>query len=110
MTDQIVPTTFTNWNSGIGMDAALLDHLLDQFRKRQSYFPFVVIPAHWKARYMMQEHPFLLLAAITSVTSGYPSMQDMLADELKRTLAQRVMVREEANLDLLQGVLVHLAW
>lgn len=59
---------------------------------------------------MMREHPFLLLAAITSVTSGYPSMQDTLADELKRTLAQRVVVREEADLDLLQGLLVHLAW
>ncbi len=105
------PTTIEDtWSPNIDMNHDLLDHLLEQFRSIQSYFPFVVISADCSAAKMIAERPFLLLAAITSVTSKYPRLQATLAEELRRTLASRTIVSSDNDLDLLQGLLVHLAW
>jgi len=88
----------------------MLDYLLSQFRENQAHFPFVVICAHWTASKMLKDRPFLFLAAITSVTGRYPALQEALAEELKETLSRRVVSIGKHDLDLLQGLLVHLAW
>jgi hypothetical protein len=88
----------------------ILDHLLNEFRKMQSYCPFVVIRKEWTNLYMTTERPFLLLAAIISASSKYPQLQRALTAEFKETLANRVIISEDRSLDLLQGLLVHLTW
>ena len=92
-----------------------IEQLLTRFRQMQSFFPFVVIPADWTAADMLIRRPFLLLAAITNSAMGAPEIassevRDKLSKHFKETLASRVIVDAENNLDLIQGLLVHLAW
>lgn len=98
------------WITNLGLSEAVLQHLLDIFRGMDCYFPFVIIPASWTLASMAEDRPFLLLAAVTSAASRYHYLQQALISELKEVLSRRVIVAGEKDLDLLQGLLVHLAW
>ncbi|KAL4975293.1 hypothetical protein BDW66DRAFT_160598 [Aspergillus desertorum] len=103
-------STDSSWITDLGLSLAVLEHLLDGFRSLACYFPFVVIPAGWTVASMVKDRPFLLLSAVACASSRYGSLQQALADELKETLSHRVVIAGEKDLDLLQGLLVHLAW
>lgn len=89
--------------------------LLAQFQTTQSRFPFVIIPSEWSPQHMQREHPFLLLVIMTSMVKtnpllGLPEVSEALERELNTSLARRLITTGEQDLDLLQGLLVHLAW
>ncbi|EAA58577.1 hypothetical protein AN6759.2 [Aspergillus nidulans FGSC A4] len=100
----------SSWITDLGLSLAVLEHLLDGFRSLARYFPFVIIPADWTVTYMAEDRPFLLLSAVACVASRFSNLQQALAEELKGTLSHRVVIAGEKGLDLLQGLLVHLAW
>lgn len=110
----------TSWDASTAMDAAwitdlglgpvVLESLLDRFRGMASYFPFVCLPYDWTAASMAEDRPFLLLAAVAAASSKYCHLQDALIIQFKESLSQRVVMAGEKDLDLLQGLLVHLAW
>jgi hypothetical protein len=104
-----IPSSF-NSTSPLGLSNYILQHLLDEYRKRQAYFPFVIVLDEWNPTSMAAERPFLLLAVITCASSQRPHLQAALAEEFRKTLAARIIVDGERNLDLLQGLLVHLSW
>lgn len=97
-------------DSPLGLSKQVLQHLLDEYRKRQAHFPFVVVLDEWTPASMAAERPFLLLAVITCACSQRLHLQAALAAEFRKTLATRVIVNGEKSLDLLQGLLVHLSW
>ncbi|KAL2864819.1 uncharacterized protein BJX67DRAFT_199506 [Aspergillus lucknowensis] len=106
-----VPTSVdSRWITDLGLSSVVLEHLLNEFRSMTPYFPFVRLPDTLTATLMVEERPFLLLAAVASASSRYPSLQYALIREFKETLSTRVVVAGEKDLDLLQGLLVHLAW
>lgn len=100
----------SSWITDLELSQAVLEHLLDGFRSLARYFPFVIIPADWTATYMAEVRPFLLLSAVACASSRFINLQQALAEELKGTLSHRVVIAGEKGLDLLQGLLVHLAW
>ncbi|KAL4749092.1 hypothetical protein BDW72DRAFT_205032 [Aspergillus terricola var. indicus] len=100
----------SSWITDLGLSLTALEHLLDGFRSLVRYFPFVVIPAGWTVAYMAADRPFLLLSAVACASSRFSGLQQALAEELKETLSHRVVIAGERDLDLLQGLLVHLAW
>ncbi|KAL3437017.1 hypothetical protein BDV09DRAFT_163500 [Aspergillus tetrazonus] len=100
----------SSWITDLGLSLAVLEHLLDGFRSLARYFPFVIIPADWTATYMAEDRPFLLLSAVACASSRFSNLQQALTEELKGTLSHRVVIAGEKGLDLLQGLLVHLAW
>jgi len=87
-----------------------MDHLLSKYRAIQHFFPFVLIPEEWTAEAMLQGRAFLLLATLTVVASRHASLQARLTHELQEQLAAQYVTEGESSLDLLQGLLVHLAW
>lgn len=99
-----------NWSDRLGVDRWLLNHFLHRHRAMQHYFPFVVIPDSWDVAYMLDSRPLLLLAVISSAACHYPQLQQRLVKDLRDTLTRRVMVSGESTLELLQAMLVHLAW
>jgi len=99
-----------NWADRLGLDRWLLGHLLRRYRTMQHHFPFVLIPEAWNFQYMLTHRPVLLLAVVSSSACHYPRIQKMLIKDLKETLSSRVMVGGENSLELLQAILVHLAW
>lgn len=99
-----------DWISRLELDGGLIHNLLQRFRTTQHHFPFVVVPANWGIAEAMRTRPCLLLAAVANAASHHPELQERLAKELKRLFAQQIVVSGESSLDLLQALLVHLAW
>lgn len=94
----------------LGLSPGLVDEFLNAFRDMSWYFPFVVLPQHCSAQTLAQERPFLFLAAITCASSRHPLLQKALNKEFKDILSRNVIADGERSLDLLQGLLVYLAW
>jgi hypothetical protein len=105
-----VRTAQNSWADKLNLAPSELDQLLHRFRVIQHFFPFVVVPDGWTASWMLAERPFLLLTVVTAVSKSNSSLHKALGEEIKMTLASRIMIADENNLDLLQGLLVHLAW
>lgn len=98
------------WITDLGLSPAVLDYLLDRFRGMACYFPFVQLSETWTAASMAEDRPFLLLAAVAAASSKRCHLQDALTKQFKEYLSKRVVMAGEKDLDLLQGLLVHLAW
>ena len=89
----------------------MADVLINKYKSVHStYFPFVVIAPEADTFAMRRDAPFLFLAIITTCLEGDHLQQRRLGVEMSRILSQRVLVDCERNLDLLQGLLVLLAW
>ncbi|KAJ0417500.1 hypothetical protein BJY00DRAFT_325494 [Aspergillus carlsbadensis] len=98
------------WITDLGLSSAVLQHLLHNFRGMSAYFPFVRLPEHLTVESMVNDRPFLLLAAVTNGASRYRHLQAALIEKLKNVLSQSLILAGETDLDLLQGLLLHLAW
>jgi len=82
-----------------------------QFFQTQAYrFPFVIVSHQTTLDALRREKPFLLLSILTFAAQTRPPLQAELELELRESLSRRVVVNMEKNLDILQGLLVYLAW
>ena len=86
------------------------EKLVSSFRNMARYFPFVMIPISATAYGMSEERPFLLLAVLAAASSSEKPLQKALDHEFRSTLCAKVVIDGEKSIDLLQGLLVHLAW
>ncbi|CAG8900629.1 unnamed protein product [Penicillium egyptiacum] len=93
---------------GLSIDAA--DGLLSRFRTMTSYFPFFMVPSHATVLTMCNEQPFVLVAALAAATSSDKKLQKSLGDKFRTCALHTIMVHNERSLDLLNGILVYLAW
>ncbi|KAJ5853350.1 hypothetical protein N7534_005893 [Penicillium rubens] len=93
---------------GLSLDAA--DGFLSRFRTMTSYFPFFAVPSHATLLTMCKKRPFALVAALAAATSSDKKLQKSLGDKFRTCALHAVMVHNERSLDLLNGILVYLAW
>lgn len=72
--------------------------------------PFVVVPDEVTAQQLYEQKPFLL-HAITTVTYFHDlPQQQMMVKHLMRDVSERVLMNNEKNVGILQGILVFVAW
>lgn len=84
--------------------------LMEVFFKRMfPLFPFLMIPPHITAEELRREKPFLYLN-ISMVACQNAPRQRELVDAVKEYVAEHIVIKEELSLDLLQGLLVNVAW
>ncbi|KAH8799838.1 hypothetical protein F5884DRAFT_811358 [Xylogone sp. PMI_703] len=86
------------------------EEYLSVFRSKMlPYFAFIHIPTHLTAQQLQLERPFLYKAINTVVT---PSTEQKLerGRELRRILAEVVIVENQSSLDLLLGLLTYITW
>ncbi|OBT91389.2 hypothetical protein VE01_10625 [Pseudogymnoascus verrucosus] len=90
---------------------AAADLRLETFRQGfVHYFPFVVVPPTVSPEALRCANPFLFLC-IMAVTSFEDTMlQRRLGLEIKKQICDRLVMGHEASIDLLQGLLVFVAW
>jgi hypothetical protein len=83
--------------------------LLDTYRTMVDFFPFVALPKDCRCQDLIQNRPIVLFAVLT--VSSYDSvlLQAILSREFRKVVMVRIM-RGEKSLDLLQGLLVFIAW
>lgn len=83
---------------------------LDTFRtKMVPLFPFVAIPAGISVSQLRQEKPFFYLNIVMVACYDAPRQREIVQTILNY-VAEHIITRGEHNMDLLQGLLVHLAW
>ncbi|RAH59739.1 hypothetical protein BO85DRAFT_467435 [Aspergillus piperis CBS 112811] len=110
-------------NSPSGMDAEMdfvsrglftlleCEELLANFRlHKMPLFPFVIIPTQLGVPTLRQQFPFLLLCIVTACLEHKPLSQLKTEQEVRRSIATRLVANLERSLDLLLGLLVHVAW
>lgn len=84
--------------------------LMEDFSNQMApLFPFVLIPAGTTSEALYQEKPFLY-RIITMVACKNGRRQREIAKSGREYLAEHIVMNAESILDLLQGLLVHIAW
>jgi hypothetical protein len=84
------------------------EEFVDVFRNRS--FPWVRLPKQTSLETLRRERPFLLLSVLTFAAHGDVQLQRQLEVDLKDSLMKKLVSHGEKSLDLLQGLLVYLAW
>lgn len=87
------------------------DRALNLYRSLYSpYFPFVPIPAMMPACELHDRSPFLFRAVVAVTTPQSPAVQAEYHLWFRQYVAQHVVVNNEKRLEILQAILIHLAW
>ncbi|KAJ6016076.1 hypothetical protein N7540_010667 [Penicillium herquei] len=92
----------------------LSDHegeaLLEIFRTRMvPLFPFIVVPPHITAAQLRREKPFLYLNIAMIACQDGPR-QRIMVKTIKKYISEHIVAYGEHSLDILQGLLAHVAW
>lgn len=84
---------------------------LDMFRSRMSpHFPFVMIQESVTIQSLVQDRPALCVAVLAASCHENRRLQRELGRLFHEIVLVRMMKGPFATLDMLQGLLVHLAW
>ncbi|KAF7957987.1 hypothetical protein EAE96_003554 [Botrytis aclada] len=86
------------------------EEALKGFASRASSFPFVLLPPQASLESLRHERPMLLLGILASTSQNNIPVQHLLESELRETISSRTIVHGEKSIDLLQGLLLYLAW
>ncbi|KAM5342328.1 hypothetical protein ACJ41O_013294 [Fusarium nematophilum] len=85
--------------------------LLDAFRSKMTpHFPFVAVPDALSVQELVREKPALCVAVLSAASYGDPRLQRALGKLFNEVVAIRLIGGPFASIDMLQGLLVHLAW
>ncbi|KAF6218798.1 hypothetical protein HO133_005341 [Letharia lupina] len=86
------------------------DLLLEFKENMTEQFPFVVVDPYITSQSLHQERPLLWKAIIIAASHGNSYRQMVLGADLMEDLTKRLLLRAEVSLDLLQALLVFIAW
>ncbi|KAM0433902.1 hypothetical protein ACHAPT_003845 [Fusarium lateritium] len=85
--------------------------LLDVFRTKMTpHFPFVVVQENVSIQDLVREKPTLCVAILSAASHKDPKLQRALGHMFNEMVAIRLIKGPFASIDMLQGLLVHLAW
>ncbi|KAK3691770.1 hypothetical protein LTR37_018428 [Vermiconidia calcicola] len=95
----------------LGVSIPEAEILLDRFQRLMApSMPFIVIPTNATAQQLSADKPVLLLAiCVVTCFHDFPQQQVMLKN-LMRSLSERILMNNEKSIDILQGILVFVAW
>lgn len=74
------------------------------------YFPFVPVPVMMSSRELYEKSPFLFRSVVAVTTPQSPDIQAEYRVWFREYVAQHVVVNNERRLEVLQAILIHLAW
>lgn len=83
--------------------------LLDTYRHMVDFFPFVALPKEYSCADLVQHRPILMFAVLTAASFESVPLQQSLSREFRKVVMVKIM-NGEKSLDLLQALLVFIAW
>lgn len=87
------------------------DRALNLFRSIYSpYFPFVVVPVMTTSSDLYERSSFLFRTIVAVTVPQSPAVQADFKSWFKEYIAQHVVVNNERRLEILQAILIYLAW
>ncbi|KAJ5645774.1 hypothetical protein N7490_002146 [Penicillium lividum] len=90
---------------------AAADRRLETFRRDfVNYFPFVVVPPTVSMEALRYDSPFLFLCIMAVTSFKDPILQRRLGQQIKKQICDRLVMGHEVSIDILQGLLVFVAW
>ncbi|BCS25703.1 uncharacterized protein APUU_50414S [Aspergillus puulaauensis] len=93
------------------LDIETAERYLDIFKTRMTpHFPFIVISPDLSLQELRQEKPFLCFSILAAASFENMPLQRALGHEFKKVVASRIIIGGEITFELLQGLLVFLAW
>lgn len=98
-----------------------VDYILDDLGRSEEFltifrrdfcpeFPFVLLSSDETSASLRHDKPFLFMSIVAATSYTDPQLQRRLAREIQKQIASRMIINNEKSLDLLQGLLVCLAW
>ncbi|KAJ4050268.1 hypothetical protein NW761_005061 [Fusarium oxysporum] len=85
--------------------------LLDNYRnKAVQHFPFVPISSETTVASLRATKPFLFMCIMATMKFDNCSIQRQIGEEIRNQAHQRVLMQSESTLEILQGLLIYLAW
>jgi hypothetical protein len=85
--------------------------LLNEFRATlMPHCPFVIISAQTTAETLRRDKPFLLLTILTAALHDNMPLQRKLEKQVKKVISDCMIFDSPVSFEILQGLLVHLAW
>lgn len=90
------------------ISVGMAEGLLQIYRDQSCNFPFIHVPQSLAT--FRQEKPFLLLSVLAMALRNDRKLQESLEHKLREELSQKVIMEGQKSMDLLQGLLVYLAW
>jgi hypothetical protein len=93
------------------LDMETASRYLDMFRTVMVHrFPFVVISPCVTAQELRETKPFLFLTVLAAASYDNLPLQRRLGKEIKHVVGSRIIFSGEISIELLQGLLIYLAW
>jgi hypothetical protein len=92
----------------IGFEEA--EYFVQDFKDYAFQFPFVIILPHENLDSIRRDRPFVLLSILAVTSQFKQGLQAAIEKELREFFAKKVIVDGVKTLDLLQGLLLYLAW
>ncbi|KFZ16534.1 hypothetical protein V502_05049 [Pseudogymnoascus sp. VKM F-4520 (FW-2644)] len=93
------------------LDMEAASRYLEIFRTVMVHrFPFVVISPSVTAQELREKKPFLFLTVLAAASYENMPLQRRLGKEIKHVVSSRMIFGGEASIEILQGILVYLAW
>ncbi|CAO2652787.1 Nn.00g021980.m01.CDS01 [Neocucurbitaria sp. VM-36] len=83
--------------------------LLETYQNMINFFPFVALPKDCFCRDLVQNRPVLMFAVLTVASYDSVLLQLTLSREFRKVIMAKIL-NGQKNLDLLQGLLVFIAW
>ncbi|KAL5591671.1 hypothetical protein FOVSG1_010560 [Fusarium oxysporum f. sp. vasinfectum] len=85
--------------------------LLDNYRtKAVQHFPFVPISSGTTVASLRADKSFLFMCIMATMKSDNCTIQRQIGEEIRNQAHQRVLMQSESTLEILQGLLIYLAW
>lgn len=85
--------------------------LLDYFAAKMTlHFPFVILPLGVSASDLIRDRPCVCLAALAAAAHKQVALQRSLGRLFNELVSSRLVAGPFHSLDLLQGLLIHVAW
>ncbi|KAF2458685.1 hypothetical protein BDY21DRAFT_341047 [Lineolata rhizophorae] len=92
-------------------DPSIAESLFTTFRTQMgNYFPFVVLPPNVSSQDIRRERPILYKAILMAASHLQFERQAKIVKELTQELNHCIFVEGKKNMDILQGMLVYIAW
>ncbi|KAL9946615.1 hypothetical protein ACHAQF_006326 [Verticillium nonalfalfae] len=87
------------------------DALLSRYNTQLvPHMPAVIFPLDLTATELRETRPTLFLAVATAASTDTPELQRLLSRELTRVFAEKIMIRAEKNLELVQALQITVTW
>ena len=113
--DHLISPSLQLWQSGslpsFNLSYEEADDMLHVYQTQMTeHFPFVIVPAGTRTQDLRADKPFLYAAIILAASRQKLPRQTLAGSRLMEYLSIRMLLNGEKNLDLLQGILVYIAW